>query len=373
MTRKRALRVAAIFFAAMLALTFCSRSIYRSTLPHVQAQRPIGGTQTWHYTIRDFAVTGEKEMYEYIPCELPRAITVKKLLALPGESVEAGEALIEFYPPEGERAILAAQEALLSAKTAADVWARNYESQYDALEERMASAQTPEERESIRKDIDFLKSGILNGTLLTEVQGRVNEAEQQLEYLKMLQEHNWQYCAEYSGVVCSFGVQVGSMYSGISEIACLADASAQVSLNAPWPVLPKMGSGNWKWTVEFYSGQRKLGDGSVTDNGGKASFSLPAGVDVAGVDEIRIALESPYERALIPVEAVEGNAVYLLSEEVGDWGQTVYAAKRVEFQAGNSDGRYVVILDGISTADRIIVRSSEMLMDGQRVLLEGYQ
>jgi len=371
--KKRALRIAAIFFAVMLTLTFCSRAIYRSTLPHVQAQRPIGGTQTWQYVIRDFTVAGERELYEYIPCELPRALTVKKLLVLPGETVEAGDALAEFYPPGGEMALLAAQEAYFAAVMAAEVWVRNYENQYDALEARMENARTPEERESIRKDIELLQNGILNGTSAKDVQGRVDEAREAMEYLERLKRQNWQYCAANSGVVCSFGVQVGSMYSGISEIALLADASHQVSLKAQWPSLPKMGNGNWKWTVEFYAGQLRLGEGSVRDDGEMAAFSLPEDVEPAEVNEIQITLESPYERALIPMDAVEGNAVFLLQTEVGDWGQTVYVAKRTEFEAGNNDGRYVVILNGISTSDRIIVRNSQPLMDGQQVLLEGYK
>ena len=114
MRNRRAARITAAFFAAMLVLTFCSRTIYRSTLPRVRVETAAGGVLSYRFDLSDFEIRAEEYFYAYLPFLLERALTIEKVWVRPGDAVQTGDALVSFYAPEGEYLLSSANAAVQS-------------------------------------------------------------------------------------------------------------------------------------------------------------------------------------------------------------------------------------------------------------------
>lgn len=56
MKNRRPARAAIAFFAVMLVLTFCSRTIYRAALPRVRVEAATGGVLSYRYDLTDFSL-----------------------------------------------------------------------------------------------------------------------------------------------------------------------------------------------------------------------------------------------------------------------------------------------------------------------------
>ena len=65
--KRRAVRITVGFFAIMLALTFCSRTIYRGTLVIVKTRLPTGGTLKYTIEADEFDFCADSYVTEYIP------------------------------------------------------------------------------------------------------------------------------------------------------------------------------------------------------------------------------------------------------------------------------------------------------------------
>ena len=56
---------------------------------------------------------------------------------------------------------------------------------------------------------------------------------------------------------------------------------------------------------------------------------MPQGVSASDVISTVIKLESPYQQFLAPNAAINDDKVYLLENDVGAWGQSVYSVREV--------------------------------------------
>lgn len=371
MNRKRAIRATVAFFTGMLLLTFCSRTIYRSTLETVEAQKPIGGVLTYYYTVREFSLEGDGEQGEYLPAPLSRPLTVERVYATPGEYVEAGESIASFSKPEGEYILSQARAGLRDATAEYETWKLQWTAQKAALEEEMGKAETPREAERLQEEMRVLLSGVLNGQSEETLLQKRAEAQSALSALEALKKADWTHRASASGTVCSVAVKKGDGYSGLSPIARIADGG--ITLKAELTGAPDTREQGWKQQASVQT-NADIYAANVRDiRDGFAEIRLPEGVRASDVLEIRVRLDSPYRAALVPNEALRADEAFLLEASVGDWGQTVYTVRRVAVTAGGSDGQYTEITEGLRSSDRVVVRSTAELSDGQTVSIEGYK
>lgn len=371
--KKRALRITAIFFSAMLILTFCSRTIYRSMLVKVRVAKPTGGTLKYEYVAEDFFLSADKYLYEYMPFPLEQGLTIERVHIRLGEEVEAGDPLISFYSVDGEYLLDQTEKALRRAEHDLDVWKNELASARIQLETKMGSAQSQAEREIVQSEMRLLEKGIWNGRYMDEVSEGVEAAQLAVDYLTALKENGWTMAAEFDGMICSVEVEVGNSYEGISPVCRLAEEGEAIFLHIDSLGLPDSADENWNWMVRFQTQQEIVDCEEVCVEDGVMTVMLPEGIGAFGIQSILIKLESPYEQFLVPCTAVTRGCVYLLETDIGDWGEEILIVCEKRVVTGNSDGENCVIREGLKASDRMVVYASGELMDKQVVILDNYE
>ena len=371
--KKRAVRCMAVFFSAMLILTLCSRTIYRSTLVKVRAAKPTGGTLKYEYTTDSFKLSADEYQYEYIPFYLSQALTVERVYIQLGDRIEPGAPLLSFYPVDGEDLLGRAELALRQAEYDMKSWKNEMAAKQSRMESEMEAAESQAEREAIVGEMELLKMGFLNGRSEEEVKDSYQAAQETVDYLKSLKENGWTMTAKSAGVVCAVRMEEGNKYLGMDPICLLADEETDVYLHIGPFDLPDAASETWNWKIMLQNGQEafKFADCSVRN--GMIAVMLGELPDISLVRQIKIFLESPYERILVPCSAISGDSLFLLEADVGDWGEEILVAREKRILLGDSDGENCAVLDGLHTGDRMIVYASGALMDGQIVVKDSYE
>lgn len=370
--KRRAARITAIFFSAMLVLTFCSRTIYRSALVKVCTSLPAGGTLKYTLAVDEFDYRADAYLNEYIPFELEQPLTVVDAYAAPGDVVAVGDALVAFYAPEGEQLLAAAEAGLLSARAAYAEWQVALAQADAQLAQRLDQAQTSAERGLLNAQQELLRAGVLNGSSTREVYRTLERAQARLEYLERLAGDDWVMRASAAGTLCAGMVESGSQYAGISPICRIAPAQAGVFLEAGLSDAPDMRRGDWKATA-YLETRDGLTEAEVLSCAAQGvRVGLPQSCAGIGVISVILKLESPYEQLLVPNRAVHDGSVYVLATDVGAWGQSVYSVRKVDVVTGNSDLQSTAIREGLDRSDRIITSATGALTDGQVVVLDDY-
>lgn len=371
--KKRAVRCMAVFFSAMLILTLCSRTIYRSTLVKVRAAKPTGGTLKYEYTIEDFEITAEEYLYEYAPFPFEHGLTVERVYVREGERIEPGNSLVSFYPVDGEYLLEKAQKSLRQAKRDMDAWKNELASARLQLEIMMESAQQPAERELIKADMKLLEAGVWNGSATEDVAERYEDAQAVVDYLTALKEAGWIMTSATGGTVCSVEMAIGEVYTGMSSVCRLAEAGEEMSLLFGPLELPDSAEETWEWEIKIRTKQNTMTCDDLSIRDDMLIMRLPSEIDTHDIHNIRVVLESPYEPLLVPCSAVAGESLFLLETDTGDWGEEILVVREKKVVTGNSDGSSCVIVDGIKQGDRLVVYASGGLADGQVVALDSYE
>ena len=372
MRNRRAARITAAFFAAMLVLTFCSRTIYRSTLPRVRVETAAGGVLSYRFDLSNFEIRAEEYVYAYLPFLLERALTIEKVWVRPGDAVQTGDALVSFYAPEGEYLLSSANAAVQSAGAALAYLESAIASARLELSNRLDGRQARAQAEAIRAEIARLDAGFCDGQSAAHLRGALLEAQERAQALAALQECGWTLFAQHAGTVCSVSAAEGAAYGGLSPLCALPAQGQEVYLHAVLEGAPDLSGALWNVSALLQTDGGALQAEAVPAGAGAVRI-LPAGSCAPGeILSLTIYLQSPYQQNLLPLQAVQGNRVFVLETGTGDWGQTVYTARETRVASGETDGTRIAILDGLHPGDRIIVSSTEAITDGQIVLPQGF-
>lgn len=371
--KKRAVRISIVFFAVMILLTFTSRTIYRSTLPKVKASKMIGGILKYRLVSDSLDVRANSYINEYIPYDLSRAITVEHVLKKPGTAVKFGNPLFSFYAPEGEQVLNDATKALHLAKDASSDWDVKLSIAKHELESKIEEAKTQEELETLALQQNLLLEGVLNGTSSRTIYSALEIAQSKVDYLRNLKENEWIYTASTDGILCSFSIEEGAAYSGLSPLCQIAEQVESVYLVVMPKDIPKAISNNWQWTVTINTSRGYFKSTVLSYDEKGLQIAIPNNLSIKDIVGVLIMLESPYHKALVPNSALTDNKVFLLDSSIGDWGQTVYSVREVRVVTGDTDEERTVIIEGLDKNDQVIVNSSAPLKDGQTVVLDTYR
>ena len=371
--KKRTLNITALFFAAMLILTFCSRTIYRSTMTKVQTIKPSSGTLKYSIETQDFDICADLYDIEYIPFEFEHSLTITKIMAKPGQLLEIGDPLVSFYAPEGERLLAQAESDLLAARDLCSVFDVALAESIASLDEELNVTQNSDMRNVLLKKRNLLYSGILNNESTRNVYASLRSAQAQADYLRKLAKDAWTLRASSSGILCSIDVDINDTYIGIAPLCHIAKSDMPVYINAKLNNAPDTRRGKWNKTV-FIDTSNGLVAGEIrTDDASNVYFNVPENVELSEIISVVINLESPYEQILVPNSAIENDKVFILDTDKGSWGQIIYRAKEVSIKKGNADLQNTAITDGIDRNDIVIVNSTGDLKTGQIVLLDSYE
>ena len=371
MKNRRPARAAIAFFAVMLVLTFCSRTIYRTTLPRVRVEAATGGVLSYRYDLTDFALRAEEYAYAYLPFPLEQSLTVETVWVKPGDVVQAGDALVSFYAPEGEHLALSANAAALSAEAELSRLESAIASAREELVQRLDGRQTREQAAAIRAEIDRLDAGFYEGKSIAQARETVKQAREYADIFTSLQNDGWVLRAQATSTICGVSTCEGAAYGGLSPLCSLAALNQEIYLYAVLAGAPDARGAQWQISAVLETDGGAVPARIVPAGGGAVRVYLDGACAPGDVLSLTVRLQSPYRQTLLPLEAVRNNHVFVLEAATGDWGEMVYTVREKSVITGESDGVHISVLDGLSPGDKIVVSTGESLSDGQSVLVDG--
>lgn len=371
--KKGAIRLTVIFFSVMIGLTFCSRTIYRYTLPKVRAEHPFGGTLKRTCESRDFEIFTGHPVYQYIPHKLSQALRIAKIHVKAGDGVQAGDPLLTFYAPDGAMLLKNAQSELEDAVAQQKVWELELEKAKSQIMVQRAEAKTDEETQLLMDEMRLLQAGYYDGVSARDWQKKIQNLQGLVADLAKLEARKWVYTSDYAGTVCRIYVAENAMYSGVDPILSIAKEEDPIYMD--FFIDEALNVHPAKWTPEMrLETAEGLQSMEVEFIDGKTlRVKLPPEMEASEVAKAAFSFESGYEQMLVPNAAIQEKQLYILESAIGDWGLPVYRARKVKVSTGDSDAENTAILEGLHSSDRVIIASTRELRDGQTVVLEGFE
>lgn len=376
MKKKRIGKAGAAFLLAMLALTFCSRTVYRALMPSVQTARVGGGILSYSAQSGEYLLDAAQVRYAYVAAELPQAVRVEKVLARANQRVEAGDALARLYAPEAERALEVARERFAQAEIGWISWESTCAEAWLELKEQMSDAELSDERQrQLQQRMNLLQQGVVGDTSEQLCRRAYEQARAALEVLESLEAADWTVCAPCADWVCELFVQSGDGYAGLSPLASIADGAGDMLVGLHWGEAIDLDreAARIRASVSV-DGQRVDCQyvRTTTQGGQKVAWVRCAEeVDYGRLTGLSLEAESGFIETLISADALTGDSVYVLSNRPGAWGEAEYYAQAVRLTTGRRSASMVEVRSGLYSGQEIILSADKPLSDGQTVLLRG--
>jgi RND family efflux transporter MFP subunit len=363
--RKKWLRLAAGIFVAVLALlTLAGNTLQAMTLPKAYTAETQEGELTYEFRGTATVVPGEaRELAN------PAGWKVVKVLVAKGESVAKGQPLVEYDDSEAEQGLADTRSALKKLELSMESLQHHYKLAY-AGEDETARIGAKLAIETAKLDIADLK--------------------RRLEGQESAREKNRQLAAPFDGTVLEVGATEGTSGPGAADIvmsngakgfvAELAMPEMVADLLEPGEELELLLEGKDSrmvagsiLSVEATGSQTGGGEGAGDGEGVlvKATVSLKD-EKLRGGEKLHANLDMTGEGrgVLVPSDAVrrdlEGTYVYTLEERLGLLGNAYYIV-RTPIVVSGSDEAATLVESGLFQAQKIVVGSSEPIMDGMRV------
>lgn len=150
----------------------------------------------------------------------------------PGDVVQAGDALVSFYAPEGEHLALSANAAALSAEAELSHLESAIASAREELVQRLDGRQTREQAAAIRAEIDRLDAGFYEGKSIAQARETVKQAREYADIFTSLQNDGWVLRAQATSTICGVSTCEGAAYGGLSPLCSLAALNQEIYLYA---------------------------------------------------------------------------------------------------------------------------------------------
>ncbi len=370
MKKKRTLRIAGVFLAVMLLLTFFSRTIYRGMLPQVEVATARSGMLTMTYTATEFQISSDASISVEIPFVLSRALTVSKVFAAPCQAVSMGDALLSFHAADGELLLFEVQKACINATTALTLWQKEYNEKVTELNTALTKATRKSEQEKLQADIDLLGSGIMNGTQGSLLATEEAQCRALVAALQALQNQSWRILSPCDGTIETLNFSAGDAYNGLAALLSICPTGSPYRVACLWKDAPELNLYSYTITATgLNAGELRAVSLRQTEKDTWVVFELADGMQAASAT---LTATSPYYTTLVPNSALTNDKLYVLKTKTGAWGQAEYYVESATLVLGATDQQYTAVLSGLSPRDAFIVDSNKPLQDGCAVLLAGY-
>lgn len=362
-------RAAAVFLGCMLALTFCSRTVYRMLMPQVQTTRANGGILSYSQRTGDYLLSAETLDYAYIAAQLTQPVRVDRVLVRQNQRVEAGDALAQLYAPEAELALVSAREAFARAEIAWERWDTEEADALLNLKAQIEAAESPERRRVLQQELALVQQGVVNGSSRELCYEEYARAQAVLAILKELQANGWMVLAPQDGWIGEIYVQAGGGYQGLSPMMSIV--SGDVLIGMRWNQDIDLDRGAARIVAKIETTDQKLDCRYVRSDSGVAWLRCDEPIAYEQVRSISLTAETGFVETLVSADALQGGSVYVLSTRRGSWGEQEYCARLTDVVTGRSNGAMVEIESGLVGGEEIIISSTKDLSDGATVLLQG--
>jgi RND family efflux transporter MFP subunit len=278
-----------------------------------------------------------------------------------GEHINAGEPMMQI-DPEKQQATVKSQESATAAQTAQVKWARQNYDRVSGL--AAAGVVSKQELDQARANLDAAEAQ------LQSLGAQVNEQRVQLHYYKVV--------APRAGIVGDIPVRVGDRVTTTTQLTTVdrpgsleayiyvpVEKSANLKMNLPVQIVD--GSGNLLASsrITFISPQVDTSTQTVL-----AKATIPNANDrlrTAQFIRARV-IWGTEDKPVVPVISVSriGGLYFVFVAEPDQKGG--YVVHQKPLQLGQIVGNNYVVLDGIKPGDKVVVSSTQFLIDGIPVI-----
>lgn len=367
--RKRAVRLAAGLFAALLILcTLFSNTMMSLTLTRV-------GVVTAQAGALDLSYNGSADLapVEVINLTGPTGWKVQEALVQEGDRVKKGQALVRYDGTEAKQQLEDAKAALQKLELSMEKMQLDYiEAEHSADAAAVMTAKVTLESAKIDQ----------------------NSQSRHVELMEKQLQENQELTAPFDGIIQEVHAQAGLPGSGSPDIRISNEGKGlQFELRLPAGMARKLKVGDpidavlEKDISKQIAGkisrleEETASSADSTGLDGKPVDSPTAKVVVSVIDpevkggervNVRLSIPGASGTLLLPSSAIRkdssGAYVYVLEEQMGPLGNAYYAARR-SVAVSESNDAMAAVTSGLFNQDRIIVEASGPVMDGDRVRL----
>lgn len=369
MKKKHIGKAAMIFFGIMLALTFCSRTVYRALMPQAQTVRVNGGILTYTQQSDSYQLDASELQYTYIDEQLPQAVRIERVLVKQNQRVEEGTPLVQLYAPEAEQALQVAREEFARAEITWKRWDTEQTAALLDLKSQIEQAESPEKKRQLQQELSLVQQGIIGNDSQQLCYEQYVHAEAILDVLEKLQADDWMIIASQSGWIGEIYLKAGDGYQGLAPLVSIV--SGEVMVGIEWDHQIDLDRDAARIIAQIEAGEQKLDCQYMRSADGVAWLACTEEIAYEQIRSISLTAETGFIETLVRNEALMGDNVYLLSSRAGSWGEEEYCAKRAQLKLGRTNGTMTEVLGGLIGGEEVIITSTKELSDGATVLLKG--
>lgn len=363
--RKKIRLAAALFLVLLAILTLAGNTLQALTLPRAYTAETQEGELAYEYKGTATAVPADvRELRN------PAGWSAAKVLVKAGDAVTKGQLLVEYDSSEAAQQLEDSRSALKKLKLSME----NLQLQYK-------QAAISEDETAIigaKLAIETAKIDIF------DLGRRIGQQEASMA-------NNSRLLAPFDGIVLEVGAVEGMIGTGLADVRLMNAAGGFIAeLAVPGAVAALLGQGE-ELELQLVSTESRTVNAAILSIETAASGQMDGGQGAAGTDaaisNIKLKLDDPelhggeklqanirrtggMSGILVPAEAVrndlEGSYVYILEERQGPLGNAYYAV-RTKVDVAGSNGTAMLVVSGLFAGQRIIIGSSEMIIDGARV------
>ncbi len=277
-----------------------------------------------------------------------------------GDNVNAGQVLMEIDPKDVSQTVNADLAAVASAQSSYKLAQDNY-SRYEKLYSTGAVSQMI--RDQYKTQYEAAAS------TLQQAQAQLTAAQHQLEYTKLIADHD--------GTVSALSGEVGQVVAAGTPVATvIQNGDREIQIFVPENRLDQLHPGQ-QATVTFWALNNVKSQGRVTE-------IAPMADSVTRTYKVRVAVDQFPEQAKLGMTAkvtlatgkttaftLPASAIYQTGNEPQVWIVRDHKVTLIPVQTGSYEGSQVKITSGINKGDIIVTGGANKLSEGEEVRLES--
>ena len=277
-----------------------------------------------------------------------------------GDTVRAGQALMEIDPKDVKQGYDAAQASYQAALSNYQLAKDNYE-RFSVLYEKGAVSSMA--RDQYKTQFDAAASS------LKSAQAQLNASQNQLGYTQLVSDHD--------GTVASISGEIGQVVgAGTPVVTVVQDGSREIQIYIPENRLGQIRP-DQPATITFWALNDITASGHISEIAPMAdsvtrTYKVKVAVD-AMPDAAKLGMTAKVTLQNGPAKAltVPSGAIYQTGEQAQVWVIRDKKATLINVKTAGYEGNNVVVAGGLSAGDVVVTGGVNKLAEGQEVRLES--